>query len=97
MNYGLIPNVQLHLILPINYNFKEHEGADLRYTDTELGMKYRFIQETKDFPQIGTFPIVELPTVKNSTFSSGKTQIYLPLWAQKSWGKFTTYGGVDIG
>jgi hypothetical protein len=40
------------------------------------------------------FPIVEIPTVKNSEFSNGKTKIYLPVWIQKSWGEFTTYGGV---
>ena len=94
VNYGLIPNIQVHMILPMNYNYTGHQNADFGYADTEFGMKYRFIQETKDCPQIGTFPIVELPTVKNSTFSSGRTHIYLPIWAQKSWGKFTTYGGV---
>ena len=93
VNYGLVPNVQVHMILPINYNYSGHQ-ADFGYADTEFGVKYRFIQETKDVPQIGTFPIVELPTVQNSTFSSGRTQIYIPIWAQKSWGKFTTYGGV---
>jgi hypothetical protein len=43
---------------------------------------------------LGVFPIIEIPTIKNKDFSNGKTQIYLPVWAQKSWGKLTTYGGV---
>ena len=93
VNYGLIPNVQVHLILPMNYIYSGHQTGNLGYADTEIGVKYRFIQETKNAPQIGTFPIVLIPTIKNSTFSNGQTQIYIPVWAQKSWGKFTTYGG----
>jgi len=93
LNYGLVPNVQVHLLLPVNYNYTRHEGSRFGYADTEFGIKYRFVQETESSPQIGTFPIIEIPTIKNNGFSSGKTKIYLPVWAQKSWGKLTTYGG----
>jgi hypothetical protein len=94
INYGLIPNVQVHLLLPINYDYTRNEHAKFGYAYTEFGMKYRFVQESDNTPQIGVFPIVEIPTIKNNDFSNGKAQIYLPVWAQKSWGKFTTYGGV---
>ena len=30
--------------------------------DTEIGMKYRFIHETDTTPQVGTFPIMHIPT-----------------------------------
>jgi hypothetical protein len=93
LNYGLIPNVQVHLLLPMNYIYYNHTGADFGYADTEFGIKFRFIQETENSPQVGIFPIVEIPTVKNSEFSDGKAKIYLPVWLQKSWGKLTTYGG----
>jgi hypothetical protein len=93
LNYGLIPNVQVHLLLPMNYNYSNHNGADFGYADTEFGIKFRFIQETENSPQVGIFPIVEIPTIKNSEFSDGKAKIYLPVWLQKSWGKLTTYGG----
>jgi hypothetical protein len=92
-NYGVIPNVQIHLLLPMNYNFPMHQKADFGYADTEFGIKYRFVQETDNTPQIGTFPIIEIPTAKNSEFSDGKTKIFLPIWLQKSWGKFQSYGG----
>jgi len=94
VNYGLIPNVQVHLIVPLDYDYTKGKGTLFGYAYTEFGMKYRFVQETKNRPQIGVFPIVEIPTVKNNEFSNGKAQIYLPVWAQKSWGKLTTYGGV---
>jgi len=94
VNYGLVPNVQVHLLLPMNYNYTRNEGANFGYAYTEFGMKYRFVQESDNTPQIGVFPIIEIPTIKNNEFSNGKAQIYLPIWAQKSWGKITTYGGV---
>jgi len=93
LNYGLIPNVQVHLLLPMNYNYSRLHGADFGYADTEFGIKFRFVQETDNTPQIGTFPIIEIPTIKNNEFSDGKAKIYLPVWLQKSWGKLSTYGG----
>jgi hypothetical protein len=93
-NYGLVPDVQLHLLLPVNYNYAPGRGAHFGYGDTEAGIKYRFIQETDNSPQIGVFPIIEIPTIRNNEFSNGKAKIYLPVWAQKSWNKLTTYGGV---
>jgi hypothetical protein len=93
VNYGIIPNVQVHLLTPVNYQYSGQEGAEFGYADTEVGVKFRFVKETERRPQIGTFPIVLIPTVSNSSFSDGKTKLFLPLWAQKSWDKLTTYGG----
>ena len=94
VNYGLIPNMQVHLLMPINYDYSRDQGGHLGYASTEFGIKYRFIKETDNRPQVGTFPIVEIPTIRNNKFSNGKAQIYVPVWVQKSWGKLTTYGGV---
>lgn len=94
VNYGLIPNIQVHLLMPLNYTYSHDQGANFGYANTEFGIKYRFIKETDNRPQVGTFPIVEIPTIRNNEFSNGKAQIYIPVWAQKSWGKLTTYGGI---
>ncbi len=94
INYGLIRDLQVHLLLPMNYSYIPHQGADFGYGNTEFGLKYCFIHETEKSPQVGIFPILEIPTIKNPEFSTGKTQIFLPVWVQKSWGKLTTYGGV---
>jgi hypothetical protein len=94
VNYGLIPNVQVHLLLPMNFNYFPNRSVDFGYGNTEFGVKYCFIHETEHMPQIGIFPILEIPTIKNPEFSNGKTQIFIPVWAQKSWGKLTTYGGL---
>jgi len=93
-NYGLIQNVQVHLLLPLNYTGSHQHGSSFGYADTEFGIKFRFVQESENSPQIGAFPILEIPTIKNSEFSTGRTKIYLPIWLQKTWGKLTSYGGV---
>lgn len=94
INYGAIPNLQIHLLAPMGYvhNIK---GTEYGFGNTEFGIKYRFAQETDNAPQIGVFPLVEIPTGnKNIGLGNGNVQIYLPIWFQKSWEKFTTYGGV---
>jgi hypothetical protein len=91
VNFGAVKNLQIHLIVPFNYSY-----ADIMkygYANTEFGIKYRFVQESDNIPQIGTFPIIEIPTIKNQEFSNGNVQVYLPIWLQKSWGKLTSYGG----
>ena len=94
VNYGAIPNLQLHLIAPISFVAPAHESAHFGYGDTELGVKYRFFDETDRLPQIGVFPLVELPTGNRKLgLGSGHVQAFLPLWLQKSFGPWTTYGG----
>jgi len=94
INYGLIPNVQIHLIAPLLYVKPEGASSQYGYGDTELGVKYRFIQETDYIPQVGIFPLVEFPTGDSEKgLGNGRTQYFLPVWLQKSWGPWTTYGG----
>ena len=95
LNWGAIPNVQLHIVVPMATNFPPANGpVNFGIGDTELGVKYRFIKETKYRPEIGIFPFLELPTGNSSRgLGVGRTWYRLPLWVQKSWGPWTTYGG----
>lgn len=64
--------------------------------DSEISFKYRFIQEDTEGlqPQVSVFPSVELPTGNRKRgLGAGHTSLYLPLWMQKSFGPWTTYGG----
>jgi hypothetical protein len=102
-NWGAVPNLQLHIILPFgaalpsnNPIYRPGGVGPSAYglTDTETGAKYRFVQETKRRPQIGMYPMVELPTGSYSRgLGVGKVWYKLPLWIQKSWGEWTAYGG----
>jgi len=94
VNFGAFPNLQLHVIAPAAFDRPPGGPAAYGYGDTELGAKYRFIQETGLRPQVGTFILVEAPTGDaDRSLGNGKTQVFLPLWLQKSWGPWTTYGG----
>jgi len=59
VNYGAVPNVQLHLIAPLVFYIPGEGPSSYGYGDTELGIKIRFIHEGGWRPQIGTFPLLE--------------------------------------
>ncbi len=90
-NLGAAPNLQLHIVIPGMY--LKPPGA-YGIGDVELGAKYRFLQETAKRPQIGIFPMLELPS-GDSRRGLGNGQVWarLPVWVQKSKGPWTTYGG----
>ncbi|MGN6734827.1 MAG: transporter [Candidatus Binatia bacterium] len=94
VNYGALPNLQLHLIAPVAFSAAAHGATNFGYGDTEVGVKYRFFEETDQLPQVGVFPLVEIPSGnRERSLGSGHAQVFLPLWLQKSFGPWTTYGG----
>jgi hypothetical protein len=102
VNYGVLPEVQLHAIAPLAYSAPSGEPAHHGYGDSELGVKVRFVREGEWTPQIGTFPLLEVPTGRRDRdLGNGSAQLFLPLWLQKSFGPWTTYGGggawLDLG
>jgi hypothetical protein len=96
VNYGAAPNLQLHLIANTAYDLPRGGPDEFGLGDTELGAKYRFITPGKDdwYPQVGVFPLVELPTGQaRRGLGAGYVQAFLPVWVQKDFGPWTTYGG----
>jgi len=94
VNYGVWPNVQLHLIAPMAFVLPQDGTGQYGYGDTEVGVKVRFIQEGDWRPMVGTFPLLELPSGNSQNgLGSGLVQAFLPLWFQKSIGSWQTYGG----
>jgi hypothetical protein len=95
-NYGPTEDLQLHLVAPFAFDSPSGEPDHFGYSDTEIGAKYRFIQEDEKGwrPMVGIFPLVELPTGNEEKgLGSGYTRFFLPVWLQKSFGNWTTYGG----
>jgi hypothetical protein len=98
INCGVITNVQLHLITPVASDAPKDGSSHYGYGDTELGVKFRFLQETEKLPQAATFPLLEIPTGNASDgLGSGHVQAFLPLWLQKGFGDWTIYGGGGYG
>jgi hypothetical protein len=93
LNNGVAPNTQLHLIIPETY-FSSDGMSARGLGDVEAGVKYRFLTETKSRPEIGMFPLVELPIGDQSRgLGNGRTWVKVPLWLEKNFGPWTSYGG----
>ena len=96
INYGAAEDLQLHL--GIANAFDREQGKQTRdgYGDTELGIKYRFIQEDEEGvrPQVSLYPNLEIPTgSRTRDVGTGEARFFLPIWLQKSFDGWTTYGG----
>lgn len=86
-NYGLLPNVQVS----ISSQLESNETEDVRrygYGGTDFGIKTRFVQESDRSPQISFYPSIALPGV-----AGGHIVTFLPVWVQKSAGRWTGFGG----
>jgi hypothetical protein len=97
VNYGALPELQLHAIVPATLAWQSGEPVHYGLGDIELGAKFRFVKEGEWRPQIGIFPLV-LPPTGSATrgLGAGRTQVLLPIWIQKSFGDWTTYGGGGV-
>jgi hypothetical protein len=103
-NWGVVPNVQLHIVIPAAGTWPSNNpslaplGEGPRafgLGDIETGVKFRFVHETKHRPMIGTFTMFEIPSGSAAKgLGVGKGWAKLPVWVQKSFGPWTTYGGV---
>jgi len=96
LTYGLIPNGQLQIGGEVAFDSPAGEPTQFGYGDTELSFKYRFIEEQKSglTPQIAIFPAIFFPTGNQRRgLGAGHASVFLPIWAQKSFGEWTTYGG----
>ncbi len=96
VNYGPAPDMHLHIIIPAAYSAPSEGSTQYGLGDMELGIKYRFIHEDEQGwrPQVGIFPLLDIPTGSSSQgLGSGYLAAFFPIWVQKSWGPWTTYGG----
>ncbi len=94
VNLGAAPELQLHVVVPWAWDRPNVGAASSGPGDVELGFKLRLVDETAGRPQIGIFPMAELPT-GNAAHGLGNGHVWfrLPIWVQKRWGPWTTYGG----
>lgn len=102
-NWGAVPKIQIHAILPWGGIFPSNNPAyapggegpsAFGLTDMEFGVKYGFITQTKRRPQIGSFTMLEIPTGNYSKGLGVGTPWYkLPIWVAKDFGAWTLDGG----
>lgn len=95
-DYGIIPNGRVAIIAPMAFNRAAGEPFSWGYGDTQLELKYRFLQQDKSrwTPSIGVVPSVELHSGDaRRGLGNGVTRVFLPIWLHKDFGDWTTYGG----
>ena len=95
-NYGAAANLQLHLLVPMALVQSNGASAQWGPGDVEIGAKYRFIPaDEKDWwPQVAFYPFLDFPTGNaDRGLGTGSTHLFLPIWLQKDFGKWSTYGG----
>ena len=92
LDYGALPDVQLHAMVSLTPGGEPAGAARYGLGDLELGLKYRFVREGGRMPQIATFPLILLP-FGNDRGGTGDKSVFLPIWLQKTFGRWTTYGG----
>jgi hypothetical protein len=104
LGWGAVPDVQIAFSMPIAIVVPSN---DPRFTpaaqgpraygpgDLSIGVKYRFIHQGKRIPMVWVYPAVTMPTGSAAhDLGLGKVSYRLPVWAQKDFGPWTTYGGM---
>ncbi len=91
-NYGGAKDLQLSANLPLDYDHRS--GYRFGAGDINLSAKYRFLHQSDHSwsPDVAVFPALNVPTA-GRTFGSGHVSLFLPVWLQKDFGKWSVFGG----
>ena len=87
INYGVVPDIMVHLVAPIAFDHPDGSGTKFGYGDTELGVKYRLVEEDEKGwrPMVGVFPLFDAPTGNaHRGLGTGHGHAFLPLWLQSA-------------
>jgi len=92
INYGAAKDLQITVVLPVEFEREQHLHKGLG--DVELAAKYLLLHQAEGSatPDLALFPAVSLPTGSNG-FGSDKIGVFLPIWAQKDFGRWSVFGG----
>lgn len=104
-NYGLrapgfeasvavLTDFQIRVNIPTVVSIVPRQTTTYGYGDLDIGFKYRFIHETEWLPQVAFYPKFTLPSGSpDLRIGNGRSFERLPLWLQKTWGKWKLSGG----
>ncbi|MBI1212853.1 MAG: hypothetical protein GC190_15430 [Alphaproteobacteria bacterium] len=96
VNYGLLPDLQVSADLPVGFNIPDDAGPRFDIGDASVGLKYRILHEDTEGwqPDLSVFPSFEAALVYSGSSGSDRpTHLFLPLWAQKTFGEWSVFGG----
>jgi len=93
INYGAAEDLQLTAVLPLGFDDPHDEPSAVGLSDIELGAKYRFLHQDDEGWDVSFFPQADLPTRSHAVLGEDHASFFLPLWVQKDWGDWSTFGG----
>lgn len=91
-NYGGGENLQLTAVLPIAYETAPGHSTVAGVGNIEIAAKYRFLRQDDFGWDVAVFPRVFLPSA-SSRVGDQHGSFLLPLWVEKDWGGWSTFGG----
>ncbi|MBY0271811.1 MAG: hypothetical protein K2X02_00125 [Alphaproteobacteria bacterium] len=91
---GVYPDVQLTTRTPVILAEPKNKPSLYYYGDVGVGVKYRFIHETKTLPQVAFYPKFTFPSGDVDAITGNRTiTATVPFWLQKNWGPWKLSGG----
>jgi hypothetical protein len=95
LNYGFSDSFQFDLEIPIYRVGQPGQASATGLGDVMVGVKWRFLEESKSRPQVAFYPQVCLPTGNAARGLGAGAPCYIfPISAEKNLGKWTVYTNV---
>jgi len=91
-NYGGAPDLQLTMVLPLEYDSPVTGPTVAGLGNVELAAKYRFLHQDDFGWDVAVFPRVFLPSA-SPLVGDRHASLLLPIWAEKDFGDWSTFGG----
>jgi hypothetical protein len=91
-NYGALPDLQLTAVIPMAYSMPHDAAHAIGFGNVELAAKYRFLHQKEIGWDIAVFPRVFLAS-GSSRLGENHAALLLPLWFEKDWSDWSTFGG----
>lgn len=94
ISYGLWPEMHLNLVPVFVHTLPEAGPSEYGVGDFRVALKWRLVDETDGRPELAIYPAVTFPTGSAARgLGNGQTSYQFPLWIEKHWGEWTSYGG----
>jgi hypothetical protein len=95
VDYGLTEHLQAHLFMPLAFDHMAGGPLNIGIADVEIGAKYRVIDAAGNIlPSVAVAPSIIAPSGDAArNLGTGSTHAFLPIWASRTWDKWTAFGG----
>jgi hypothetical protein len=91
-NYGGAPDLQLTMVLPMEYDSPLQGTSVAGFGNVELAAKYRFLHQEDFGWDVAVFPRIFLPS-GSPLVGDKHASFLLPVWVGRDFGKWSTFGG----